>query len=166
MAELHQALIVLLLLLLLLFVPGQDEEQAQDTLQVAITDLFCRKPLYIHSSGIKETEAGIHILDHLRLTSWASIDVFHFLICYDLNDLRQQYSISDVLTEIFNQTRTTRLGQVVVGPVCVDLAYLSLLCLSSALSFHFGRFELSFDRQLTCQGGRERGILGGMVSLP
>lgn len=39
LAELHQGLVVLLLLLLLLLVAGQDEEQAQDTLQVAISYL-------------------------------------------------------------------------------------------------------------------------------
>lgn len=40
LAELHQGLIVLLLLLLLLFVTGQDEEETQDALQVAIPDLW------------------------------------------------------------------------------------------------------------------------------
>lgn len=40
LAELHQGLVVLLLLLLLLFVTGQDEEETQDGLQVAIPDLW------------------------------------------------------------------------------------------------------------------------------
>lgn len=40
---------------------------------------------------------------------------------YDLDDLCQQDSISDILTQILDETWTAGLGQVVIGPVCVNL---------------------------------------------
>lgn len=40
---------------------------------------------------------------------------------YDLDDLCQQDSIGDVLAQVLDEARTARLGQVVIGPVCVNL---------------------------------------------
>lgn len=40
---------------------------------------------------------------------------------YDLDYLRQQDSIGDVLAQVFDEAWTARFGQVVVGPVCVYL---------------------------------------------
>lgn len=40
---------------------------------------------------------------------------------YDLDDLCQQDSISDILAQVLDETWTTRFCQVVIGPVCVDL---------------------------------------------
>lgn len=43
------------------------------------------------------------------------------MLTYDLDDLCQQDSIGDILAQVLDETRTARLGQVVIGPVCVDL---------------------------------------------
>ena len=40
---------------------------------------------------------------------------------YDLDDLCQQDSIGDVLAQVLDEALTAGLGQVVVGPVGVDL---------------------------------------------
>lgn len=40
---------------------------------------------------------------------------------YDLDDLRQQDSIGDVLAQVLDEALTARFGQVVIGPVGVNL---------------------------------------------
>lgn len=40
---------------------------------------------------------------------------------YDLDDLCQQDSIGDVLAQVLDEARAAGLGQVVIGPVCVNL---------------------------------------------
>lgn len=43
------------------------------------------------------------------------------LCTYDLDDLCQQDSIGDVLAQVLDEALTARFGQVVIGPVCVNL---------------------------------------------
>lgn len=44
-----------------------------------------------------------------------------FILTYDLNDLRQQHAVCDVRLQVLDQPLVSRLGEVVVGPVRVDL---------------------------------------------
>lgn len=42
-------------------------------------------------------------------------------LTYNLDDLGQQHSVCDVGLQVLDQALVSRLGEVVVGPVCVDL---------------------------------------------
>lgn len=46
---------------------------------------------------------------------------FMCVCTYDLDDLRQQDSIGDVLAQVLDEALTARFGQVVIGPVGVNL---------------------------------------------
>lgn len=53
---------------------------------------------------------------------------------YDLNDLCQQDSIGDVLTQVLDEALTARLGQVVIGPVSINLQEENKHCVSVCMS--------------------------------
>lgn len=42
-------------------------------------------------------------------------------LTYDLYDLSEKHSIRNIRLEVLDQALVSRLGKVVVGPVCVDL---------------------------------------------
>lgn len=75
----------------------------------------------VYSSGCQKAKADIDIFNHLRLTSWTSIDIFDFLICNDLDDVCQKDPVRDVLLQVLDQPLVAGFCQVVVGPVSVNL---------------------------------------------
>jgi hypothetical protein len=44
-------------------------------------------------------------------------------LTYDLDDFCQQNSVSNVYGQVLDESRAARLGQVVVGPVCINLQH-------------------------------------------
>ena len=69
---------------------------------------------------------------------------------YDLDDLCQQDSIGDVLAQVLDEAWTARLGQVVIGPVCVNLQQqnkrpVSVCETNTVRCYFFSFFPFYFD---------------------
>lgn len=102
--ELRRGLgVTLVVVLLLLLVAGQAEEEAQDGFQIPVADLLCRQTLDVDSFGCQESETGIYVLNHLRATLWAAIDVANLLIGNDLYDLGQQHAVRHVRLQVLDE---------------------------------------------------------------
>lgn len=58
----------------------------------------------------------------MRSVLRTAIDVFNLFICYNLDDLGQEDAIRHILLEILDETLVAGFGQIMIGPVRVDLA--------------------------------------------